>query len=216
MASYHKSIRVLLQPRLYEQNIDQRYLDLCAEACRGVCQTYKRLHQRIPLAFTSVSLQSVFLAGLTLVYCMWHDHSHNGFKNFGALTDCSIILYVMAERWPAGRKYRDLFESVKKSVLDVISEEKHVPRMAVVNMKDEMQTSLHGLQTNPSTEMETVHDDLDQMISDMTGEQLFSWEDNEIDMIMGVEDGNGMGFAGPVDMFDDMLENVEPGWENTI
>jgi hypothetical protein len=84
---------------------------------------------------------------------MWHDHSHNGFKNFGALTDCSIILYVMAERWPAGRKYRDLFESVKKSVLDVISEEKHVPRMAVVNMKDEMQTSLHGLQANPSTEM---------------------------------------------------------------
>lgn len=216
MASYHKSLRVLLQPRLYEQHIDQRYLDLCAEACRGVCQTYKRLHQRIPLAFTSVSLQSVFLAGLTLVYCMWHDHSHNGFKNFGALTDCSIILYVMAERWPAGRKYRDLFESVKKSVLEVISEEKHVPRMAVVNMKDEMQTSLHGLQANPATEMETIHDDLDQMISDMTGEQLFSWEDHEIDMIMGVDDGNGLDFSEPVDMFDDMLGNVETGWENSI
>jgi hypothetical protein len=215
MASYYKSVRVLLQPRLYEQNIDQRYLDLCAEACRGVCQTYKRLHQRIPLAFTSVSLQSVFLAGLTLVYCMWHDHSHNGFKNFGALTDCSIILYVMAERWPAGRKYRDLFESVKKSVLDVISEEKHVPRMAVVNMKDEMQTSLNSLQANQSIEMETVHDDLDQMISDMTGEQLFCWEDHEIDMIMGVEDGNGMNFSEPGDMFDDMIENAKPVWEST-
>jgi hypothetical protein len=147
---------------------------------------------------------------------MWHDHSHNGFKNFGALTDCSIILYVMAERWPAGRKYRDLFESVKKSVLDVISEEKHVPRMAVVNMKDDMQTTLHGLQANPTTEMEMVDEDLDQMISDMTGEQLFSWEDHEIDMIMGVEDGNGMEFSGSADIFDDMLGNVETEWENTV
>ena len=88
--------------------------------------------------------------------------------------------------------------------------------MAVVNMKDEMQTSLHGLQANPTTEMETVHDDLDQMISDMTGEQLFSWEDHEIDMIMGVDDGVGIGFSEPSDMFDDMLGNVETGWENTM
>ncbi|PMD42110.1 hypothetical protein L207DRAFT_527063 [Hyaloscypha variabilis F] len=113
-------------------------------------------------------------------------------------------------------KCRDLFESVKKSVLEVISEEKHVPRIAVVNMKDEMQTSLHGLQANPTTEMETVHDNLDQMISDMTGEQLFSWDDHEIDMIMGVEDGIGMGFSGPPDMFDDMLGNVDTRWDNTI
>lgn len=63
MASYHKSIRVLLQPRLYEKQINQRYLELCAEACREVCETYKRLHYRIPLVFTSVSLQTVFLAG---------------------------------------------------------------------------------------------------------------------------------------------------------
>lgn len=63
MASYHKSIRILLQPRLYETVINKRYLDLCAEACRGLCETYKQLHYRIPLVFTSVSLQTVFLAG---------------------------------------------------------------------------------------------------------------------------------------------------------
>lgn len=67
MASYHKAIRVLLQPRLYEKTINPRYLDLCAEACRGVCEVYKRLHYRIPLVFSSMSLQTVFLAGLTLV-----------------------------------------------------------------------------------------------------------------------------------------------------
>ena len=66
------------------------------------------------------------IQGLTLVYCMWHDSSNShAFKSVGALTDCSIILYVMTERWPASRKYRDLFEGVKKSVLDAISEGKH-------------------------------------------------------------------------------------------
>jgi len=63
MASYHKAIRLLLQPRLYESVIDKRYLELCAEACRGVCETYKSLLYKMPLVFTSVSLQTVFLAG---------------------------------------------------------------------------------------------------------------------------------------------------------
>ncbi|KAH6669955.1 fungal-specific transcription factor domain-containing protein [Halenospora varia] len=209
MASYYKSIRVLLQPRLYENTINKRYLSLCADACRGVCETYKRLHYRIPLAFTSVSLQTVFLAGLTLVYCMWHDDSNrNGFKNFGTLTDCSIILYVMAERWPAGRKYRDLFESVKKSVLDTIAEEKHIPRTAVTSMKDDMQTTLASLQV--STTAESIHDDLEQMISDMTGEPISFWDD--IEMNMGLETEGGFPESG--DMFT-MLCPTGTKWEPT-
>jgi hypothetical protein len=63
MASYYKTLRILLQPRLYETNVQERYLGLCAEACRGVCETYKRLHTKLPISFTSLSLQSVFLAG---------------------------------------------------------------------------------------------------------------------------------------------------------
>lgn len=178
MASYHKAIRILLQPRLYESAINQRYLDLCAEACRSVCQVYKRLHTKIPLVYSSVSLQTVFLAGLTLVYCMWHDFTHtNTFKSVGALTDCSIILYVMTERWPPSRKYRDLFEVVKTSVLDAIAEGKHMPRTAVKSLKDDMQTSFQngGLHVDFATE--SLSDDLEQMISDITGEQISFWDD---------------------------------------
>lgn len=100
--------------------------------------------------------------------------------------------------------------------MDVISDEKHVPRMPVVNMKDDMQMTLQGLQVNPTTEKETVHEDLDQMIRDMTCEQLFSWEEHEIEMIMGIEDGNGTDFSRSTNMFDDMLRNIEAGWENTL
>lgn len=63
MASYYKTLRILLQPRLYEKNVQDTYMEHCAEACRGVCETYKRLHTKLPVSFTSLSLQSVFLAG---------------------------------------------------------------------------------------------------------------------------------------------------------
>lgn len=217
MASYYKSIRVLLQPRLYEKAIDPRCLELCAEACRNLCETYKRLHYRI-------SLQTVFLAGLsplslryrgtthqvsglTLVYCMWHDSSNtNGFKSIGALTDCSIILYVMTEKWPGGKKYRDLFESVKTSVLDAIAEGKHIPRTAVTSMKVDMQISLQKLQVD--TLIESVPDDLEQMISDMTGESISFWD--ESDMNMGLDDG--VDFSGNLDG-SGMPSNVTTEWD---
>lgn len=66
MASYYKTMRLLLQPRLYGKPINPRYLGLCAEACRGLCETYKRLHSKAPISFSSFSLQSVFLAGMLL------------------------------------------------------------------------------------------------------------------------------------------------------
>lgn len=63
MAAYYKTLRVLLQPRVYEKNIQDQYFALCVEACKGVCETYKRLHTTVPVSFNSLSLQSVFLAG---------------------------------------------------------------------------------------------------------------------------------------------------------
>ncbi|EXJ82048.1 hypothetical protein A1O1_08117 [Capronia coronata CBS 617.96] len=197
MASYYKTLRVLLQPRLYEKVVDGRYFALCVEACRGMCETYRRLHDRLPIAFTSLSLQSVCLSGLTLVYCMWHDSSSSmSFRNLSALTDCSIILYVMAERWPPSRKYRDLFEAVKKSVIQAIEEGKHIPRTAVTSMKGDMQKPLQSL--HDDTPMDSVTDDLQQMISDMTGETISFWDDTNI----GMDDAS----AVPAAQLDDRLK----------
>lgn len=138
---------------------------------------------------------------------MWQDTSNiNGFKSFGALSDCSIILYVMTERWPASRKYRDIFEAVKKSVLDAISEGKHIPRTAVTTMKDDMQNSIPRLQVNPATE--TIPDDLEQMISDMTGEQISFWDD--VDMT-GI--GEGPTLLPTVDEHSQNYELGVSGWD---
>ncbi|KAL2212084.1 hypothetical protein CC79DRAFT_1364368 [Sarocladium strictum] len=142
MASYYKTLRILLQPRVYEKGTPTRYLQLCAEACRGLC--------------------------LTLIYCMWIDTSNtHPISNLAALNDCSIMLYVMAERWSAGQRYRDLFELVKQSVLETMEKGHHVPRAAVTSMKDSMQIPLQQLQVDAN--IGNVADDLGQIIGDLTG-----------------------------------------------
>jgi hypothetical protein len=120
---------------------------------------------------------------------MWIDSSCSlAFGNHSALTDCSIMLYVMAERWQAGRKYRDLFEFVKKSVLESLQEGHHLPRTVVASLKDGMQTSLQQLQAD--TEVENVADDLEQMIGDMTGEAISAWHDEALSFWMTNEASN--------------------------
>ena len=63
MVSYYKGIRLLLQPQLYELAVNERYLELCIEACSGICERYRRLNDHLPVAFLTLSLQTIFLAG---------------------------------------------------------------------------------------------------------------------------------------------------------
>jgi hypothetical protein len=120
---------------------------------------------------------------------MWQDATTKvGFRNVGALSDCSIILYVMTERWPESRKYRDMFEAVKRSVLEAIEEGKHIARTAVTTLKGDMQASLRDLPAD--TTMESVSDDLEQMISDMTGESIPFWTGADVSMNDGQDFGD--------------------------
>jgi hypothetical protein len=89
-----------------------------------------------------------------------------------ALTDCSIMLYVMTERWPAARKYRDMFESIKQCVLAMTASEAVAPRVAVVAMNDDLRGNI--LSSGAAMTSEN-RDDLEQMLADMTGQPLFSW-----------------------------------------
>lgn len=114
---------------------------------------------------------------------MWNAPSSTAIRNMSALSDCSIMLYVMTERWPGTKKYRDAFEAIKRFVLSLLAEDKHQPGKSVTPITADMRTTLQGLDVNM---VENVYwEDLEQMISDMTGEQIQLW--NDIDP--GVEDG---------------------------
>jgi len=63
MVYYHKCLRFLLHPLLSGPQTPLSFITRCAEACGGVCQTYKKLHQSISVGFSLMALHSVFLAG---------------------------------------------------------------------------------------------------------------------------------------------------------
>ncbi|ETN38617.1 uncharacterized protein HMPREF1541_06654 [Cyphellophora europaea CBS 101466] len=115
---YHTAMRFLLFPCLGSEDVvDAQLLKKGTEACVGVCTAFKTLHRKSPAAYYSpLSVMSLFLAGLTLIHCGYgpNAESHDQATVAQALTDCTIMLYVMAERWPRARKFRDIFERLKQ------------------------------------------------------------------------------------------------------
>lgn len=54
-------------------------------------------------------------SGLTLVYCMWLTHDNLAGDIQHSLSDCMLLLYIICERYPSARRYRDVFERVKSA-----------------------------------------------------------------------------------------------------
>jgi hypothetical protein len=165
MVYYYKCMRFLLHPRLLSAPANPRFVEKCAEACGGVCQTYKRLHQRVSVGFSLMALHSVFVAGLTLIYCTWlSPRTVFGMKSSNDLNACSIVLYIITERWPTAKKYRDVFENLKQTVLESIEENGYEERKAVKSLDPSLQTTLATIETREEGGLE-----VEAMIAEMTG-----------------------------------------------
>ncbi|KPI42053.1 putative transcriptional regulatory protein [Cyphellophora attinorum] len=128
---YHRTVRFLLYPRL-TTTPNMHYLKLCAQACSGIISDYRRLHQVFPVGFSALSIQSVFLAGLTLVYCAWLSP---GFVEVeSSFADCQLLLYVITERYPSAKKYRDIFERLRNAIRDLLQTGNHQPGAPVPSL----------------------------------------------------------------------------------
>jgi len=77
------------------------------------------------------------MAGLTLIYCTWISPEEVfSSSTSNDINACSIVLFVITERWPGARKYRDTFELVKHNVVDMISSGRHQkPRQVIKVLK---------------------------------------------------------------------------------
>jgi hypothetical protein len=146
MIYYYKTLRLLLYPHITTANINKDILVKCAEACGGVCRAYKNLHRQTSVGFSLIALYSVFLSGLNLVYCIWLSPKEvYKITTSNDLNSCSIVLYVITERWPGAKKYRDAFESIKQCVLDLI-ESSDQPRKPLINLNPGLRATLEDVQ----------------------------------------------------------------------
>jgi hypothetical protein len=117
---YHKTILVLLTvllPSLQPSDLNFR---TCARSAACVCMAYRRLNQNKTLSYTFISLHSCFVAGLTLMYCLWRDRSLFSFDVLEAARACSQSLTIFGEKWPGAVKYRDIFDALSGSLFKTI------------------------------------------------------------------------------------------------
>ncbi|KAF2029460.1 hypothetical protein EK21DRAFT_112834 [Setomelanomma holmii] len=115
-----------------------------------------------------MALHSVFLAGLTLIYCTWLSPKDVfGIKTSNDMNACSIVLYIITERWPAAKKYRDVFENVKQTVLDRIEENGYEERKAIESLKMSLPATLGASEKDEDGRLY-----FKAMTADMAGEGL--------------------------------------------
>ncbi|KAG5754692.1 hypothetical protein H9Q70_002714 [Fusarium xylarioides] len=117
---YHKAVLALftvLLPSL--ATTDPRFITT-ARSAACVCIAYKRLNQQRTLTYTMISLHSCFVAGLTLMYCIWKDKSLFSYHVVEATQACSQSLTVFGEKWAGAVKYRDIFDALSGSLLKTL------------------------------------------------------------------------------------------------
>lgn len=118
---YWKNVRLAIQPFLNILPQHDPAVAMCLEASGQVCQIFKRRHQRDLHRPSFVALHSVFIAGITMCYCLFLSPSMWDCRVAENLRTCSSALSVVAERTPSTTKYRNALESVISSTMECIS-----------------------------------------------------------------------------------------------
>ncbi|KAF2815270.1 uncharacterized protein BDZ99DRAFT_485662 [Mytilinidion resinicola] len=117
---YHKTVLSLYTSLLpVIPSTDPRFIS-CGNSSAQICLAYRRLHQQRILSFTVIALHSCFIAGLTLIYCLWRDRSLFSYDVLDATRACSQTLTLFGEKWTGSTKYGDIFEALSGSVLRVV------------------------------------------------------------------------------------------------
>ncbi|EAT89340.1 hypothetical protein SNOG_02609 [Parastagonospora nodorum SN15] len=113
---YHKAVLFLYTVFLPTLDTSDPRFITCTRSAACACNAYKRLSQNGTLTYTMISLHSCFVAGLTLVYCIWRDRSLFSYDALEATRACSQIMTIFGEKWPGAIKYRDIFDALSGSL----------------------------------------------------------------------------------------------------
>lgn len=117
---YHKTVLSLFTALLPNLATSDAKFTTCARSASRVCTAYKRLNQQKTLSYTISALHSCFIAGLTLVYCIWRDSTLFSYQALEAVRACSLCLTIFGEKWPGAVKYRDMFDALSASLFKAI------------------------------------------------------------------------------------------------
>ncbi|KAF6828941.1 C6 transcription factor [Colletotrichum musicola] len=134
---YNRTLRLLIQPFLPILPPSDPFYALCMRAAGDICQSRKILHQTLDYGHSFISVQTVFVAGVTLLYGLWTQG--NALWSVALANDiraCSLVLFVMGERALWVRRYRDAFEVIVNAAMEKLQDgESRLAEMASAKVR---------------------------------------------------------------------------------
>ncbi|KAF7174692.1 hypothetical protein CNMCM7691_003378 [Aspergillus felis] len=152
MLHYNRALRLLIQPFLPSLPLSDPYYHICLRAAGDICQTHKRLHQTLGYGHSFLAVQTIFMAGITLLYALWtHTDQVWSVQMSNDIRACSTVLFVMGERAAWVKKYRDAFEMLVNAAMEKLEGSSEAAKK--VGMA-ELMTAQHG-GANPNLQSTT-------------------------------------------------------------
>lgn len=141
---WNNATRLLLQPFLGIISPDDRLIGICMHASGQVCQLFKKMRQRDAFAYSFQMVNSIFMAGLTMCYCLFRSPVLRCTSVANDLRACSSALFVMAERSSGLKKYRDILETIICSAMDFVTEKSSLSLQSVINPNNAQYNQQHS------------------------------------------------------------------------
>ncbi|KAL2814681.1 fungal-specific transcription factor domain-containing protein [Aspergillus cavernicola] len=148
---WNNATRTLLYPFLSILPPDDELARKCLYASGQSCQYFKRLRQRDSTWYSFLLINTVFMAGLTICLCLFRSPRLWTISVSNDLRACSSALFVMAERHPSVRKYRDALETTINRVMEYVSDSQLNPVSGGRFPSAEVTYSLDRALTDPPT-----------------------------------------------------------------
>ncbi|KAJ0380209.1 hypothetical protein COL26b_001321 [Colletotrichum chrysophilum] len=105
-----------------------------------------------------MALHSLFIAGLTLVYCLWRDRSLFSYDALEATRACSQSLTIFGEKWPGAVKYRDIFDALSGSLFKTIVNPSSASVSGLKPLKVDLEAEPGVSPTSPAVSPKTQHE----------------------------------------------------------
>ncbi|KAI9042021.1 Positive regulator of purine utilization [Aspergillus affinis] len=98
----------------------------CLYAAKALCHSYRRQSIGKPITYTWSALHELFLAGLTYLYCLWTSPTAREASRHDQVSstcmDCTMVLVILAERWPDAAPYRDVFDALASRTMTMMAD----------------------------------------------------------------------------------------------
>ncbi|KAG8629688.1 hypothetical protein KVT40_001307 [Elsinoe batatas] len=163
---YQFAIGLLYQPSQLYRNPSSDALRLCLESASRRIRLYWSLHTQQDLVLTWPNTHGIFLAGATLVYCIWSSAELRASADITGITVtirlCSSLLILGAEWWPLARRGSRSFERLADATIRLLGDHGEID-VTVANQP------ANPLQTLPQSQPHSGH----QSLSQFDGTQTF-------------------------------------------